>query len=401
MLFDRIGIHGWESVEPVILAAAVSDLSILLIGDIGSNKTEGSKLIARAVLGPEIEFRDYEVPTLNMDDLIGFINPKTLGKGQLDFVPTPFSIWNADAALFDEINRANPFIQSKLHELIRCRSLMGIPTNLKLVFSAVNPPERYQSGFMDLALASRFVCLQVPALKDLRETHLDLILSGNGAMSEQGRIKEAVQKARGAVFRDHDLFVMQQLCKKVVKDLSHTPIVFNARQLKMALRLLKAGLALKSATNMEEYSNVDANTAYIASTIPELHGVVRASVDVGMVRGTIRSVVSGFSLGDPLITASSLEELCDIQTGDNLAWVTAIREMTTREENARALEKAARSVRERVSQGNLERELGERLMRELTTRLLTVALTKEQVSIPHLRERAREIAGALSATREK
>jgi hypothetical protein len=81
--------------------------------------------------------------------------------------------------------------------------------------------------------------------------------------------------------------------------------------------------------------------------------------------------------------------------------VTAIREMTTREENARALEKAARSVRERVSQGNLERELGERLMRELTTRLLTVALTKEQVSIPHLRERAREIAGALSATREK
>jgi hypothetical protein len=238
-------------------------------------------------------------------------------------------------------------------------------------------------------------------LKDLRETHLDLILSGNGAMSEQGRIKEAVQKARGAVFRDHDLFVMQQLCKKVVKDLSHTPIVFNARQLKMALRLLKAGLALKSATNMEEYSNVDANTAYIASTIPELHGVVRASVDVGMVRGTIRSVVSGFSLGDPLITASSLEELCDIQTGDNLAWVTAIREMTTREENARALEKAARSVRERVSQGNLERELGERLMRELTTRLLTVALTKEQVSIPHLRERAREIAGALSATREK
>jgi len=214
MLFERIGIHGWEEIEPVILAAAASNLSVLLVGDIGSNKTEGARAIAEAVLGPEIHFRAYEVPTLNFDDLIGFINPKTLGAGRLDFVPTPFSIWTADAALFDEINRANPFIQSKLHELIRCRSLMGMPTNLKLVFSAVNPPERYQSGYMDLALASRFACVQVPGIKEIKETHLDLILSGNGATGEKARIKEIVHKARGCIFREHDLFVMQQVCKR-------------------------------------------------------------------------------------------------------------------------------------------------------------------------------------------
>ncbi len=179
-MFDQIGIHGWDEIEPLILAAALSDLSMLFIGDIGSNKTEGSKAIAKALLKPNIEFRNYEVPTLNFDDLVGFVNPKNLAKGTLEFVPTPLSIWNADAALFDEINRANPFIQSKLHELIRTRMLMGLPTNLKMVFSAVNPPDRYQSGYMDIALASRFVCVQVPNITVMKERHINSILSGNG-----------------------------------------------------------------------------------------------------------------------------------------------------------------------------------------------------------------------------
>jgi hypothetical protein len=397
MLFERIGIHGWQKIEPVVLAAAVSDLSVLLVGDIGSNKTEGARAIAEAVLGPETQFRAYEVPTLNFDDLIGFINPKTLGSGHLEFVPTPFSIWTADAALFDEINRANPFIQSKLHELIRCRSLMGMPTNLKLIFSAVNPPERYQSGYMDLALASRFACVQVPGITEINETQLVLILSGNGATGEKARIKEVVQKARGCVFREHDLFVMQQLCKKVIKELSHTEIVFNARQTKMMLGLLKAGLALKSAANKDYFSNVDTNTELIASVIPDLHGVVRASVDVGMVKGTIRTVVSGFSLGDPLIMASSLEELCQIEPDDNLAWVTAVKEMTTGEQNIKSLEKAARTVKGRVNRGYLEKELGEKLMRLIATRLLTKTLIREKVPVVHIRDRATEVAAKLSA----
>lgn len=122
-MFDHIGIHGWDDIEPLILSAILSDMSILFIGDIGSNKTEGSKVIAKALLNADIEFRNYEVPTLNFDDLIGFVNPKHLANGTLEFVPTPLSIWNADAVLFDEINRANPFIQSKLHELVRTRTL--------------------------------------------------------------------------------------------------------------------------------------------------------------------------------------------------------------------------------------------------------------------------------------
>ena len=51
MLFDELGIYGWDVVEPLVLAAIVADLPVLLIGDIGTNKTEGSKTIAQAVLG--------------------------------------------------------------------------------------------------------------------------------------------------------------------------------------------------------------------------------------------------------------------------------------------------------------------------------------------------------------
>ncbi len=155
------------------------------------------------MLGPEISFRHYEVPTLNFDDLVGFLNPKSLAKGKLEFVHTHFSIWKAEAALFDEINRANPFIQSKLHELIRTRKVMGLPTKLMVVFSAVNPPETYQTGYMDMAIASRFVSVQVPNIGD------------------------------------------------------------NPRQLKMMVKLLLSGFALERVTGQANFSEPESNTAYI------------------------------------------------------------------------------------------------------------------------------------------
>ncbi len=40
MFLDEIGIYGWGPIEPLILSAILADLSVLLIGDIGTNKTE-------------------------------------------------------------------------------------------------------------------------------------------------------------------------------------------------------------------------------------------------------------------------------------------------------------------------------------------------------------------------
>jgi len=395
MLFDHIGIYGWNEIEPLILAAALSDLSIILIGDIGSNKTEGSKVIAKALLKPNIEFRNYEVPTLNFDDLIGFVNPKNLAKGTLEFVPTPLSIWNADAVLFDEINRANPFIQSKLHELIRNRSLMGMPTNLKMVFSAVNPPERYQSGYMDIALASRFVCVQVPNITVMKERHINSILSDNGHKPKVYDLKAMMKKAFGAQFTAEDENRVCQMCRKIMQEVSDKEIIFNARQLKMMKKLITAGLALRYASGMDMFSDPDAVTSYVASVIPEVNGVVRTKANQGMILGAIRSIVSGFTLGDPFTLAQNIEELCNVEITDTLAWTTAMMQMAEMEEDVGALKEAISNVKALAGKEVLEKELAEKLARHLATNITLKTLIKEEVPVTNLLDRANQLAATI------
>jgi len=395
MLFDHIGIHGWDDIEPMILSAIASDLSILFIGDIGSNKTEGSKVIARALLEPDIQFRNYEVPTLNFDDLVGFVNPKNLAKGSQEFVPTPLSIWNADAALFDEINRANPFIQSKLHELIRTRTLMGLPTKLQMVFSAVNPPERYQSGYMDMALASRFVCIQVPNISDMREVQIDNILSNNGHKAHAYDLKAMLKQAKRCQFGGREISRVRRMCRKVVTDLSDQEIIFNARQLKMMTRLVQAGLALAHASGMNRFSDPDALTACITSVIPEIHGIVRSNVDKDMVNGAVRSIVSGYTLGDPVTVAGSLKELCEVTIKDSLAWVSAMKQMVDTEENPEALRQAIVKIRALTGKEVIERELAINLARHMATRLTIKTLLKEDVPVTHLTNRIDQIVASI------
>jgi len=395
MLFDHIGIHGWDDIEPLILSAIASDLSVLLIGDIGGNKTEGSRVIAKALLDPDIEFRNYEVPTLNFDDLIGFVNPSNLAMGVLEFVPTPLSIWNADAALFDEINRANPFIQSKLHELIRTRTLMGLPTRLKMVFSAVNPPERYQSGYMDLALASRFVCVQVPNIIAMKDTQIDHIISGNGHRPTPFDLKAMIQKAGRCQFGRDKINRMHQMCKKIIMELSGQEILFNARQLKMMTKMIKAGLALGHASGLARFSDADTVTAYIASVIPEIQGIVRTNANQGMIQGTIRSVVSGFALKDPVTIAGNIQELCEVNITDSLAWVAAMKQMADQEEDPQALKQAVSKIKAMAGKEVIEKELAFNLAQHIATQIVSKTIIKEDVPIKRLLQRAGEIAASI------
>jgi hypothetical protein len=395
MLFDHIDIYGWDEIEPLILSAVLSDLSMLFIGDIGSNKTEGSKAIAKALLKPNIEFRNYEVPTLNFDDLIGFVNPKNLANGSLEFVPTRLSIWNAEAVLFDEINRANPFIQSKLHELIRTRTLMGLPTNLKMVFSAVNPPERYQSGYMDIALASRFVCVQVPNITVMKERHINSILSGKGHKPKVYDLKAMMKKAFGAQFTAEDENRVCQMCRKIMQEVSDKEILFNARQLKMMKKLIRSGLALRYASGLDMFSEPDAVTSYVASVIPEIHGIVRTKANQGMILGTIRSIVSGFTLGDPITMAKDISELCDVEITDTLAWVSAMKQLADAEENITTLKKAIAQVKTMAGKEVIEKELAEKLARHLATNITLKTILKEGVPVTKLLDRANQLVATI------
>ena len=395
MLFDHIGIHGWDDIEPLILSAVVSDLSVLFIGDIGSNKTEGSKLIASAILGSNIKFKNYEVPTLNFDDLIGFVNPNNLAKGTLEFVPTPLSIWNADAVLLDEINRANPFIQSKLHELIRTRTLMGLPTQLKMVFSAVNPPERYQSGYMDMALASRFICVQVPNITAMKDIQIDQIISGNGHKLTPIDLKSNIENAGRCQFSKDEIMSVHQMCKKIIMELSGQEIIFNARQLKMMAKMIKAGLALGHVFKMERFSDPDTITAYVTSVIPELQGIVRSNVNQGIVNGTIRSIISGFTLGDPITIARNIKELCDVKITDSLAWVMSMKQLAEQEEDERQLVRAVSKIKALAGKEVIEKELAQKLVHHFITLITHKKLINEDVPIYLMTDRTKEIVASI------
>ena len=323
------------------------------------------------------------------------MNPKNLARGTLQFVPTPLSIWNADVALFDEINRANPLIQSKLHELIRTRTLMGLPTQLKMIFSALNPPERYQSGYMDMALASRFACVQVPNISSMKDTQVDSILSGHGHRSITFDLGAIIGKAGRCQFGKEEIIRLHQMCKKIVMELSGQDIIFNSRQLKMMARMIKAGLALRHASGVESFSEPDTISACVASLIPEIQGIVRSNVNQGMLQGTIRSIVSGFTLGDPVTIAGNIKELCEVRITDSLAWVTAMKQMAEGEEDPEILKEALSRIKALAGKEVIEKELALNLAQHIATQMVSKTISKEDVPVSLLLQRAREIAASM------
>lgn len=334
----HLGIYGWGHIEPVILSAILADKSILFIGDHGSNKTEACEVISKAVLGDGIEFRHYEVPHLNFDDLLGYPNPKKLSSGKLEFIETPISIWGAKAALFDEINKVNPFVQGKLHELIRTKRIMGLETDLEICFSAVNPPVKYQTSFMDLPLASRFCMIQVPSYKDFEEvTRSEILEKGESTGSPKlGTIMRKAKKHLDSI----DTSEINPVVMKLIKDLQAVNVNFSGRQARDLRRLFMACKALSGVSEIK--FDPDTLTTLTLSTIPEVNGICRSDVEHQQVYGIAHNVLQGFKFQDPMIMADGIGELTklDLKGLDLLDWMASLRASLGGENDVKALEKA-------------------------------------------------------------
>src|SRR5207249_3762906 len=150
-----------EKIEPLLLAALVGEEPLLLIGPHSTGK---SYLLLRLARAMDLEWRHYNASLIQYDDLIGYPLPD--GKGGLDYVQTPATIWQVQAAFFDEIARCRPDMQNKLFPIIHEKRVQGIALE-KLVYrwSAMNPPPDEDNGDeifyrgsepIDPALADRF-----------------------------------------------------------------------------------------------------------------------------------------------------------------------------------------------------------------------------------------------------
>ena len=159
-LLAEFGIVGLQSIEAVVLGALISAEPLLLIGPHGTGK---SYLLARLCMALGLEWRHYNASLLNFDDLVGYPLPD--GRGGLEYVQTPSSIWQAEAVFVDEISRCRPDLQNKLFPIIHERRVQGIALD-RLVYrwSAMNPPPSEDddeptyrgSEALDVALADRF-----------------------------------------------------------------------------------------------------------------------------------------------------------------------------------------------------------------------------------------------------
>lgn len=169
-LLSDLGILGWESREPVILAALATEAPLLLVGPHGAAK---SLLLERLAEALGLRLRHYNASTLNFDDLVGFPVPDG---DRVRYLRTPLDAWDAEAVFLDEINRCRPDMQNRLFPLVHERRLQGekLP-NLRHRWAAMNPPpapdadpdEAAYVGAerLDAALADRFPwVVSVPAL---------------------------------------------------------------------------------------------------------------------------------------------------------------------------------------------------------------------------------------------
>lgn len=186
----RLGVVGWGSLEPVVLAALATEAPLLLVGAHGTAKSMLAERVANAM---GLAFRHYNASLLNYDDLVGIPLPDEAGQ-TLRFVASPGAIWEAEFAFLDEISRCRADLQNKLFPLIHERRVAGVDLpRLRQRWAAMNPPAPDEgdeatgavylgSEALDPALADRFAfVVRVPGWDQLAEGERLRLIRGDAS----------------------------------------------------------------------------------------------------------------------------------------------------------------------------------------------------------------------------
>ncbi len=160
MILQQLGIFGWKDAdENLVLASLLTGDPLLLIGNHGCAKTHVANKVAQA-LGRK--FLVYDASKAMFEDVLGYPNVEKLKHGTVEYIQSPVTIWDKELVLIDELNRAVPELQSKWLEVIRSRKIMGFATNVKWVWSAMNPLSYSATQALDDALVGRFALFLYP-----------------------------------------------------------------------------------------------------------------------------------------------------------------------------------------------------------------------------------------------
>ena len=220
-ILRRLGIVGFDALEPVILAALATETPLLLIGPHGTAK---SLLLTRLCEAMGLVGRHYNASLVNYDDLIGYPLPDE--GGRLRFVQTPASVWDAEAVFVDELSRARPDMLNRLFPIIHERKVQGMPLErLRFRWAAMNPPpapdaadgaDTHYLGAepLDPALADRFgFVVEVPSWGALADAdQISVITHADAPVTAEAR--NAVAAVLGGI--RHELSLAEECAGNVV-----------------------------------------------------------------------------------------------------------------------------------------------------------------------------------------
>ena len=93
--------------------------------------------------------------------------------------------------------------------------------------------------------------------------------------------------------------------------------------------------------------------------------------------------------------ARNLGELAEVEVTDSLAWVTAMGKRVGDEEDPKTLARIVAKVKDLTMKEVIERELGDKLIRQLALQLTTRTLLTEDVEVAELTDRVDEILASI------
>jgi MoxR-like ATPase len=220
LLTRPLGLLGWETLEPVLLAALTTRDPLLLIGKHGTGK---SFLLERLAQALGLVYRFYNASLINYDDLVGIPMPDE-ARSSLRYITTPTAIWDAEVVFVDELNRTRPDLQNKLFPIIHERRVQGVELEkLRYRWAAMNPAtngeQDEQEAYLgteplDPALADRFGFLvEVPDWSDLSEAERTEVLFDQfrGPHDFPVQVSDLVEESV-AIFRELCIQPPVQLC---------------------------------------------------------------------------------------------------------------------------------------------------------------------------------------------
>ena len=322
----QLGVFGYDDVEPVILAALVSEDPLLLIGRAGTGKTFLLNSLSEA-LG--LEHRHYNASLIAFDDLVGFPWPEPDGTG-IRYIETPATVWKAESVLVDEINRCKPEHQNRLFSLVQERRIQGIKLdNLRYRWAAMNPAGFDQEGEtysgcepLDAALGDRFAFLvQVADWSDLGQEDRGFIADprGEGAVSHDGcGLSAFITEARNRFnqkLADPDPLVLAYCCH-VATSLGEAGLRISPRRVRQLVRNI---LAVESVSRLPRERNLRLALGWSLPqrsglTVPDeavIHGAHRAAWEAVCSEGAERWLYEFHSEPDLAKKISLLLENCD------------------------------------------------------------------------------------------